>query len=93
MSWRNEVSLESMEKFLEYNPAAKIHLISRTPLLLVVADRDTLTPTDLAVAAYERALEPKSLVLVKGPHFGAYTEPGFSESAPPAVEWFKRHLL
>ena len=92
-SWRNEVSLESMEKFLEYNPAANIHLISPTPLLLVVADHDTLTPTDLAVAAYERALEPRSLVLVKGPHFGAYTEPGFSQSAPPAVEWFKRHLL
>ncbi len=92
-NWRNEVSLESMEKFLEYNPAANIHLISPTPLLLVVADHDTLTPTDLAVAAYERALEPKSLVFVKGPHFGAYTEPGFSESAPPAVEWFKRHLL
>jgi fermentation-respiration switch protein FrsA (DUF1100 family) len=92
-NWRNEVSLESMEKFLEYNPAANIHLISPTPLLLVVADHDTLTPTDLAVAAYERALEPRSLVLVKGPHFGAYTEPGFSQSAPPAVEWFKRHLL
>ena len=92
-NWRNEVSLESMEKFLEYNPAANIHLISPTPLLLVVADHDTLTPTDLAVAAYERALEPKSLVLVKGPHFGAYTEPGFSQSAPPAAGWFKRHLL
>ncbi len=92
-NWRNEVSLESMEKFLEYNPAANIHLISPTPLLIVVASNDTLTPTDLAVAAYERALEPKALAFVKGPHFGAYTEPGFSQSAPPAVEWFKRHLL
>jgi len=92
-NWRNEVSLESMEKFLEYNPAANIHLISPTPLLIVVASQDTLTPTDLTVAAYERALEPKALAFVKGPHFGAYTEPGFSQSAPPAVEWFKRHLL
>jgi len=92
-NWRNQVSLESMEKFLEYNPAANIHLISPTPLLMVVASNDTLTPTDLAIAAYERALEPKSLAIVKGPHFGAYTEPGFSQSAPPAVEWFKQHLM
>jgi fermentation-respiration switch protein FrsA (DUF1100 family) len=52
-----------------------------------------LTPTDLALAAYERALEPKSLVIAKGPHFAAYTEPGFSQTAPPAVEWFTRHLM
>jgi hypothetical protein len=33
-----------MEKFLEYHLSAKIHLLSPTPLLLVVADHDTLTP-------------------------------------------------
>jgi uncharacterized protein len=81
------------EKFLEYNPAANIHLIAPTPLLMVVASNDTLTPTDLALAAYERALEPKSLVIAQGPHFAAYTEPGFSQTAPPAVEWFTRHLM
>jgi fermentation-respiration switch protein FrsA (DUF1100 family) len=92
-NWRNQVSLESMEKFLEYNPGANIHLISPTPLRLIVASNDTLTPTDLAIAAYERAREPKSLVIMKGAHFDAYTEPGLSQSAPPAVEWFKQHLL
>ena len=82
-----------MEKFLEYNPAANIHLIAPTPLLMVVASNDTLTPTDLALAAYQQALEPKSLVIAKGPHFAAYTEPGFSQTASPAVEWFTRHLM
>ena len=42
---------------------------------------------------YERALEPKSLVIIEGKHFDAYTEPGLSLSAPPAVEWFERHLM
>jgi fermentation-respiration switch protein FrsA (DUF1100 family) len=92
-NWLNEVSLESMEKFLEYSPAANIHRISPTPLLMVVAGNDTLTPTDLAVAAYERALQPKSLVITSGAHFDAYTEPGLSETAIPAVQWFERHLL
>ena len=93
-NWRNEVSLESMEAFLEYDPAGNIHLISPTPLLMVVAEKDTLTPTDMAIAAYERALEPKKLVILEGgKHFDAYTEPGLSQSAPPAVEWFERHLM
>lgn len=64
-----------------------------TFLSMVVARNDTLTPVDLALAAYERALEPKSLVIAKGPHFPAYSEPGFSQTAPPAVEWFTRHLM
>lgn len=83
-----------MEAFLEYDPAGSIHLISPTPLLMIVAEKDTLTPTDLAIAAYERALEPKKLVILKGSkHFDAYTEPGLSQSAPPAVEWFEQHLM
>jgi uncharacterized protein len=92
-NWRNEVSLESMEAFLEYNPAANIHRISPTPLLMIVANTDTLTPTDLAIAAYERALEPKSLVVMDGKHFDAYTEPGFSRAALPAASWFEWHLM
>ncbi len=92
-NWRNEVSLESMEKFLEYSPAANIPRISPTPLLMIVAGGDTLTPTNLAIAAYERALQPKSLVVTSGAHFDAYTEPGLSETAISAVQWFERHLL
>ena len=55
-NWRNELSLESMKAFLEYDPAGSIHLVSPIPLLMIVAEKDTLTPTDMAIAAYERAL-------------------------------------
>lgn len=92
-NWKNQVTLESLEKFLEYNPAANINMISPTPLLMIVAGNDTLTPTDLAIEAFQRAREPKKLVILSGSHFEAYTEPGLSESAPPAVEWFKQHLM
>ncbi len=92
-NWKNQVTVESIEKALEYNPAANIHLISPTPLMIVVAENDTLTPTDLTIEAFGRAREPKRLVIVPGAHFDAYTEPGFSSSAPPAVEWFKQHLM
>jgi uncharacterized protein len=90
--WENRVTLESIEKFLEYNPAANIHRISPTPLLMVVAEDDRLTPTDLAIEAYQRAREPKKLVVFKGGHFNAYQEPGLNTTAGSAVEWFRQHL-
>ena len=91
--WENRVTLESIEKFLEYNPGANIHRISPTPLLMVVAEDDRLTPTDLAIDAYERAREPKKLVAFKGGHFDAYVEPGIRTTAGEATEWFRRWLM
>ncbi|MDQ2857111.1 MAG: alpha/beta hydrolase [Candidatus Eremiobacteraeota bacterium] len=92
-TWRNQVTLESMEHFLYYYPTAHIELISPTPLLMIVASDDVLTPTDLAIAAYERALQPKSLVIVKGGHFDGYMGPALEQTAPPAVAWFEKHLM
>src|SRR5213078_3871041 len=51
-NWVNQVSLESMDKCLEYNPAANLALISPSRVVMVVASIDTLTPTDLALTAY-----------------------------------------
>lgn len=92
-NWKNEVTLETMEAFLEYDPAGLIELISPTPLLMIVAENDVLTPTDLAIEAYQKAMEPKELVILPGGHFGAYTEPGLSYSAPAAVNWFRKYLV
>src|SRR5215813_11512376 len=73
-AWRNEVTLRSVEMFMEYEPGAYIGWVSPTPLLLVVARDDHLTVADEALAAYNQALEPKKLVLVPGGHFDAYVE-------------------
>ena len=44
-----------------------------------------LTPTDLAIAAYEKAREPKKLQILPGGHFDAYVA-GFEHSgSPPAT--------
>ncbi|MCC7547776.1 MAG: alpha/beta hydrolase [Burkholderiales bacterium] len=91
--WENRVTLESIEKFLEYNPGASIHRISPTPLLMVVARDDRLTPTDLAIDAYERAREPKKLAVFEGGHFDAYVEPAIRTTAGEATEWFRRWLM
>jgi len=64
---------------------------------MIVARQDELTPTDLALAAYEDALEPKKLVLIDGGHFTPYLRPGqdaagFVAARDAAVAWFAEHL-
>ena len=73
-SWKNEVTLRSVEMFTEYEPGSYASFISPTPLLMVVALGDVLTVADLALAAYETALEPKRLVTLSGGHFDAYVK-------------------
>ncbi|NMH97944.1 alpha/beta hydrolase [Pseudonocardia acidicola] len=91
-SWRNEVTLRTVEMLGEYEPAGYIGRISPTPLLLVVAREDVLTPTHLAIDAYERAREPKKLVILPGGHFDAYVK-GFEGASAAARDWFVEHLL
>jgi fermentation-respiration switch protein FrsA (DUF1100 family) len=90
-AWRNEVTLRSVEMFLEYEPGTYISHISPTPLLMVVALEDHLTVADQALAAYERALAPKKLVTLRGGHFDAYIK-DFSAAANAARDWFVQHL-
>ena len=90
-SWRNEVTLRSVEMFTEYEPISYVPYISPTPLLIMPAQNDVLTPTDLAIAAYEKAREPKKLQILPGGHFDAYVD-GFEHSSAPARDWFLEHL-
>ncbi len=91
-SWRNEVTLRSVEMFTEYEPGAYIRNVSPTPLLMVVALGDHLTVADEALAAYEEALHPKRLVTLPGGHFDAYVQ-DFAISGPAARDWFRNHLM
>lgn len=90
-SWRNEVTLRTVEYGFGYEPGAYIGTISPTPLLIIVGTHDHLTASDLAISAFERAHEPKRLVLLPGGHFDAYVDM-LKQSAEPACEWFRCHL-
>jgi uncharacterized protein len=90
-NWKNEVTLRTVEALAEYNPQDWIDQISPTPLLMLPAANDVLTPTTLALRAYQKALEPKKLQLLPGGHFDAYVK-GFEASSQPALDWFLTHL-
>jgi len=90
--WENRVTVESVEKFIEYSPAAYLARVSPTPFLMMVAESDVLTPTDVAVAAFSRMHEPKKLVILPGGHFDAYVA-GFAQSSENAIAWFRQWLM
>jgi hypothetical protein len=91
-NWTNEVTLRSSFAARLYEPGVWIGRISPTPLMMIVATRDRITVTDLELEAYERALEPKQLVLIAGGHFDAYAA-AFELSANSAIDWFTQHLV
>lgn len=91
-AWRNEVTLRSLELARDNEPGIHVARISPTPLLMIVAERDVLTATELCLEAYQRALPPKDLLLLPGGHFDPYVR-HFTRSSEAACAWFRQHLL
>ena len=90
-AYLNEVTLRSLELLLEYEPETFIHRIGPTPLLMIVAARDTTTPTEEQLIAFKRASEPKRLVVLDCGHYDVY-QSRMGEASAAAREWFVEHL-
>lgn len=91
-SWKNEVTLRTVEMLMEYEPGSYVERISPTPLLMVIAAQDHLAVADEAFATYNQAREPKKLVILPGGHFDAYLGPHFKTASQAARDWFVEHL-
>jgi fermentation-respiration switch protein FrsA (DUF1100 family) len=89
--WENVVTVRSTRGARMYEPGTWISRVSPTPLLMIVGLRDAITVADLALAAYEQALQPKKLVTIDGGHFDPYLE-CFAEASGAATAWFAEHL-
>ncbi|MDO5700257.1 MAG: alpha/beta fold hydrolase [Bowdeniella nasicola] len=89
--WRNETTLRSLEYSRSYDPGRWVDQIGPAALLMIVADADTTTPTDLQLDAYTSAREPKHLEIVSGGHYSVYRE-HFAETSTLAADWFAQHL-
>lgn len=93
-TWRNGVTMESLEKIIEYSPADAIELISPTPLLIVAAEEDSLIPIADVQEAFDRALEPKKLLSLSCGHFDVYeNQPWHDQVVAAEIDWFREHLM
>jgi fermentation-respiration switch protein FrsA (DUF1100 family) len=92
--WRNQITLESLERMREFDPVSSIQLMSPTALLLIPAEKESLIPSylDAVKTVYEKARPPKNMIIPPIRHFQIYREPWLSKSADAAINWFKQHL-
>jgi hypothetical protein len=91
-TYDNRLTLESMEYLIADRSAEAVELIAPTALLIIHGEKD-LIPPDAVRAVFERAGEPKKLLVFDCLHTDLYTrEPWVTQSADAAVEWFNRYL-
>ncbi|BAY50520.1 hypothetical protein SAMD00079811_81490 (plasmid) [Scytonema sp. HK-05] len=91
-TWENRLTFESIEHCLYYEPVPHIEAIFPTPLCLIVGEKDFLASPDLTAAVHARAMEPKSLTILKGGHFDGFQGEGFEIASTTALRWFEKYL-
>jgi fermentation-respiration switch protein FrsA (DUF1100 family) len=92
-TWRDSITLESVEKILEFSPLSFVHRISPRPYLIIsTAGRDVVHPAWTVAELYARAREPKRLEFLPYDQTDLYIEPGLSESNVLARDFFLEHL-
>jgi hypothetical protein len=89
--WNNDTTIRSIEHFVEFEPAGWLPYVAPKPLLMIIAENDRCTYTEVQREVYDAASEPKELLTYDGGHFDAYTT-FFEETGPPARDWFVEHL-
>jgi rhodanese-related sulfurtransferase/fermentation-respiration switch protein FrsA (DUF1100 family) len=90
--FENRITFESLERLSYFEPAVRIDAIAPTPLRMVLAKKDIEIPSDIALAAYARAHEPKSLVFLEGGHLGKSEGDDFETASAAARDWFVQWL-
>ncbi len=90
-TWRNAVTLRSVENMLSFEPAGWIPYVTPTPLMMIVAQKDSCTFPEIQLEVFNAAPEPKRLVIHPGGHFDTYVD-HFTQTSTAASEWFTTHL-
>jgi hypothetical protein len=86
------VELASADALFAYRPIDLVHRIAPRALMLICVEHDATTPDDHALALYERAGEPKRLVIQRdATHYGAYAQYR-DRVCQLLVSWFQGYL-
>jgi hypothetical protein len=88
----DEMPLQCAEAIIEYSPEDVVHKIAPRGVLFVAVENDAVTPESQSITLYEKAGEPKKLVIFRQTtHYGIYND-YFKEVAENVVDWYNRHL-
>jgi hypothetical protein len=92
-TWADTITLESIERILEFSPLSFVHRISPRPYLIIsTAKYDVVHPAWTIAELYEHARMPKRLEFLPFEQVGLYSEPGLSVSNNLARDFFIEQL-
>ncbi len=87
-----QMPLQCAEAILEYSPEDVVHKISPRATLFIAVENDAVTPEEQSIRLFERAGEPKKLIIFRQTtHYGIYND-YFDDVAGAVVDWYNRHL-
>jgi hypothetical protein len=88
-----KIPLEYIDETLSFHPEWVVDKIAPRPLLLIAAGDDRLVPPEDCQSLYEKALEPKKLVVLPGiGHYEVYARPAFDAVMRETIDWLRLHL-
>lgn len=88
-----QLTMESPELIMRFRPVDVAAQISPRALMVIAAERDVLVPPSQAVDLYERAREPKQLVVLpEVNHFTVYQEGTREQVMALACSWYAQHM-
>lgn len=92
-TWSDTITLESIERILEFSPRAMVERITPRPYLIIsTAGHDVVHPATTVAELYERARVPKRLEFLPFDQLGLYSEPGLSIANNLACAFFREQL-
>lgn len=90
--WENRVLLQrAFGSVPAFDPAVAIPFL-HAAALFVVASNDVVANTEAQLRHYDRAPEPKQLVVIEGHHFTPYAGDAFARAVEATREWLAQHL-
>ena len=89
----DKIPLEYVDDTLGFNPEWVVDKIAPRPVLFITSDNDRLVPPDESRALYERAGEPKKLVVLNGfGHYEVYAGEALRQVMAATLAWYREHL-
>lgn len=88
--------LETAEALIEFKPEQVVHKIAPRAVLFIHMERDITVPPEESISLYEKANEPKKLVVMEGrDHYDTFqfsNPENFKEIMAIALDWYAQHL-
>ena len=89
----SELPLEYIDETLQFHPEWVVDKISPRPLLLIAGGDDRLVPPEDCESLFEKAAEPKKMVILPGVgHYEVYVPPAFDAVMKETITWFEKYL-